>query len=147
MALEKIVPAGVCQGHDGQGHTTSMRLFDAAPTPAQGFSRKTCLKGTTLWSKCFRMSQAAAAEMNVIAEVPRMAVHSTTVARRKRGHSASGIRCRGSSSFRVILVAAKPVNFGRLKLKCAVMLSGVLPKSSLHSSWKTQAGCPKSSQM
>ena len=58
--------------------------FDAAPTPAQGFSRKTCLKGTTLWSKCFRMSRAAAAEMMVAAEVPRMAVHSATVARRKR---------------------------------------------------------------
>ena len=57
--------------------------FDAAPTPAQGFSRKTCLKGTTLWSKCFRPSRAAAAEMMVPAEVPRMAVHSATVARRK----------------------------------------------------------------
>ena len=117
--------------------------FDAAPTPAQGFSRKTCLKGTTLWSKCFRMSRAAAAEMMVAAEVPRMAVHSATVARRKRGHSESGIRCRGSSSFRVILVAVKPVNVGRLKLKCAVLLSRVLPESSLHSSWKRQAGCPK----
>ena len=97
--------------------------FDEAPTPAQGFSRKTCLKGTTLWSKCFRVSRAAAAEMMVAAEVPRMSVHSATVARRKRGHSESGIRCRGSSSFRVILVAVKPVNFGRLKLNCAVMLS------------------------
>ena len=121
--------------------------FDGAPTPAQGFSQKTCLKGTTLWSKCFRMSRAAAAEMMVAAEVPRMAVHSATVARRKRSHSESGIRCRGSSSFRVILVAVKPVNFGRLKLNCAVMLSWVLPKSSLHSSWKTQFGCPKFSQM
>ena len=122
-------------------------FFDAAPTPAQGFSRKTCLKGTTLWSKCFRVSRAAAAEMLVAAEVPRMAVHSATVARRKRDHSESGIRCRGSSSFRVILVAVKPVNFGRLRLNCAVMLSWVLPKSSLHSSWKRQAGCPKFSQM
>ena len=85
--------------------------------------------------------------MMVAAEVPRMAVHSATVARRKRSHSESGIRCRGSSSFRVILVAVKPVNFGRLKLNCAVMLSWVLPKSSLHSSWKTQVGCPKFSQM
>ena len=59
--------------------------FDAAPTPAQGFSRKTCLKSTTLWSKCFRASRAAAAEMMVAAEVPRMAVHSATVARRKPG--------------------------------------------------------------
>ena len=90
--------------------------FDGAPTPAQGFSRKTCLKGTTLWSKCFRMCRAAAAEMMVAAEVPRMAVHFATVARRKRSHSESGIRCRGSSSFRVTLVAVKPVNFGRLKL-------------------------------
>ena len=65
------------------------------------------------------------------AEVSRMAVHSATVAWRKRGHSESGIRCRGSSSFRVILFAIKPVNSDRLKLTCAALLShSTLPETS-----------------
>ena len=69
------------------------------------------------------MSRAADGEMMVTAEVPRIAVPSATVACKKRGHSESGISCRGRSSFRVILVAVKPVNSDRLKLTCAVMLS------------------------
>ena len=54
---------------------------------------------------------AAVGEMMVIAEVSKMAVHSATVACKNRGHSDSGIKCRGSSSFRVILAAVKPVSF------------------------------------
>ena len=62
--------------------------------------------------------------------VTAMAVHSATLARRKRGHSDSGIMCRGSSSPRVILVFVKPVNSDRQKHTCAVMFSQVLLKSS-----------------
>ena len=56
------------------------------------------------------MSFAADGEM-MTAEVFRMVVQSATVACRNRGHSESGIKCRGSSLFRVILVAVKPVSF------------------------------------
>ena len=48
------------------------------------------------------MSLAAAGEMIVTAEVPKMAAHSATVAWRKRGHSESEVMCRGNSSPRVI---------------------------------------------
>ena len=62
------------------------------------------------------MSSAAAGEMMVTAAVSRMADHSATVACRNRGHSESGIKCRKSSSFQVILVAVQPVNPDPLKL-------------------------------
>ena len=75
--------------------------------------------------------------MRVTAEVSRMPVHSAIVARRKRGHSESGIRCPGSSSFRVILVAVKPMSSDRLKFTNAT-----LPTRSLHSFWKRQTGLP-----
>ena len=85
--------------------------FEAAPTPSPSFSRYTCLEGTSRSGRCSHMSLAAAGDMMVTAEVSRMAVHSATVACKNRGRSESGIKCRGSSSFRVILVAVKPVSF------------------------------------
>ena len=86
------------------------------------------------------MSFAAAGEMIVTAEVSKMAAHAVTVAWRKRGHSESGIMCRGNSSPRVILVAVKPVNSDGQKHTRAVTFSQVLLKSSSHSSWHRQVG-------
>ena len=100
-----------CRGHDGQGHPPNIWL-------------------------CFRMSLAVVGEMMVTAGVSRMAVHSATVAWRERGHSESGIRCPGSSSFRIILVAVKPVNSNRIEThvpwccrKCCRRAHSTLPET------------------
>ena len=76
------------------------------------------------------------------AEVSKMAAHSATVAWRKRGHSESGIMCRGNSSPRVIRVTVKPVNSDLQKHTFAVIFSQVWLKSSSHSSWHRHAGFP-----
>ena len=109
VVWEKIVQRGVCLGHDDQEHTIDNWLLKQIQLLHQASH------GTHVWRAQFDGVNVFVCPLlllvMVIAEVSRMAVHSATVACKNRGHSESGIKCRGSSSIRVILVAAKPVSF------------------------------------